>query len=80
VTLGPDLTIRDLINEGRRVMSCLMSLVAGSQVIAMFVAGPVAEKAGIPSLYYGSAAMLVGIGIVGHFKLPRTVKAEAAAG
>ena len=60
------------------VMSCLMSLVAGSQVIAMFVAGPVAEKAGIPNLYYGSAAMLVGIGIVGHFKLPRTVKAEAA--
>ena len=47
-------------------MSCLMSLVAGSQVIAMFVAGPVAEKAGIPSLYYGSAAMLVGIGIVLH--------------
>jgi hypothetical protein len=47
-------------------------------VIAMFVAGPVAEKAGIPNLYYGSAAMLVGIGIVGHFKLARTVKAEAA--
>src|SRR5712691_1277261 len=61
-----------------RVMSGLMSLVAGPQVISMFVAGPVAEKAGIPNLYYGSAAMLVGIGIVGHFKLPRTVKAEAA--
>jgi len=30
-----------------RVMSCLMSLVAGSQVISMFVAGPVAEKIGI---------------------------------
>jgi hypothetical protein len=43
-------------------MSCLMSLVAGSQVISMFVAGPVAEKIGIPNLYYGSAAMLVGIG------------------
>src|SRR6516225_8112273 len=57
-----------------RVMSCLMSLVAGSQVIAMFAAGPVAEKAGIPNLYYGSAVMLVGIGIVGHFRLP---KAEA---
>src|SRR6266705_2492961 len=62
-----------------RVMSCLMSLVAGSQVVAMFVAGPVAEKAGIPNLYYGSAAMLVGIGIVGYFKLPRPVKAEAEA-
>src|SRR6266481_5676634 len=54
-----------------RVMSCLMSLVAGSQVIAMFVAGPVAEKIGIPNLYYGSAAMLVGIGVVGYFKLPK---------
>jgi hypothetical protein len=60
-----------------RVMSCLMSLVAGSQVISMFVAGPVAEKIGIPNLYYGSAAMLVGIGVVGYFKLPKAEKAEA---
>ena len=59
-------------------MSCLMSLVAGSQVISMFVAGPVAEKIGIPNLYYGSAAMLVGIGVVGHFKLPKAEKAESA--
>jgi hypothetical protein len=43
----------------------------------MFVAGPVAEKIGIPNLYYGSAAMLVGIGVVGHFKLPKVEKAEA---
>ena len=61
-----------------RVMSCLMSLVAGSQVVAMFAAGPVAEKAGIPNLYYGSAVMLVGIRIIGHFKLPGTTKAETA--
>jgi hypothetical protein len=54
-----------------------MSLVAGSQVISMFVAGPVAEKIGIPNLYYGSAAMPVGIGVVGHFKLPKVEKAEA---
>jgi DHA3 family macrolide efflux protein-like MFS transporter len=60
-----------------RVMSSLMSLMAASQVIAMFVAGPVAEKSGIRSLYYGSAAMLVGIGIVGHFKLPGIVKVKA---
>jgi MFS family permease len=57
-----------------RVMSSLMSLVAGSQVISMFVAGPVAERIGIPHLYYASAAMLVGMGVIGHFKLP-----EAAA-
>jgi DHA3 family macrolide efflux protein-like MFS transporter len=61
-----------------RVMSCLMSLVAGSQVISMFVAGPVAEKIGIPNLYYGSAAMLVGIGVGGYFKLPKAEKAESA--
>ena len=60
-----------------RVMSCLVSLVAGSQVISMFVAGPVAEKIGIPNLYYGSAAMLAGIGVVGYFKLPKAQKAEA---
>jgi Na+/melibiose symporter-like transporter len=59
-----------------RVMSCMMSLVAGSQVISMFAAGPVAEKIGIPNLYYGSAALLVAIGVVGHFKLMRAEKAE----
>ena len=64
-----------------RVMSSLMSLVGGSQVISMFVAGPVAEKVGIPNLYYGSAALLVAIGIVGYFKLPKSEpeKAESAA-
>jgi MFS family permease len=61
-----------------RVMSCLMSLVAGAQVIAMFVAGPVAEMVGIPKLYFGSAAMLAGIAVVGYFKLPKVEKAEAA--
>jgi DHA3 family macrolide efflux protein-like MFS transporter len=54
-----------------RVMSSMMALVAGSQVISMFVAGPVAEKIGIPNLYFGSAAMLVGCGVVGYFKLPK---------
>jgi MFS family permease len=52
-----------------RVMSCLMSLMSGSQVLAMFVAAPVAEKAGIRNLYYGSAAMLLAIGAIGHYKL-----------
>jgi hypothetical protein len=32
----------------------------------MFGAGPVAEKIGTPNLYYGSDAMLVGIGVVGY--------------
>ena len=42
----------------------------------MFVAGPVAEKIGIPNLYYGSAAMLVGIGVVGYVKLPKSEETE----
>ncbi|MBZ5726938.1 MAG: MFS transporter [Acidobacteriia bacterium] len=41
-----------------RVSSSAMSLMAFSQVLAMFVAGPVAQKAGIRNLYFGSAAML----------------------
>jgi MFS transporter, DHA3 family, macrolide efflux protein len=61
-----------------RVMSSLMSLVAGSQVLSMFVAGPVAEKIGIPNLYYASAVMLFGTGVVGYFKLPKAQPAESA--
>ena len=45
-------------------------------MISMFVAGPVAEKIGIPNLYYASAAMLVGIGLVGHCKLQKAHKVE----
>lgn len=74
-TLIQQETPHDLLG---RVMSCLMSLVAGSQVIAMLVAGPVAQKSGIPNLYYGSAAMLLVIGIVGHFKLPTPAKRDSA--
>ncbi len=59
-----------------RVMSCLMSLVAGSQGISMFVAGPVAGKIGIPNLYYGSAAMLVGIGCPRPGRLNRRRRAR----
>ncbi|SPE34851.1 Major facilitator superfamily MFS_1 [Candidatus Sulfopaludibacter sp. SbA3] len=54
-----------------RVSSSLMSLMAISQVLAMFVAGPVAQKAGIQNLYYGSAAMLVTIGVFGYSRLRR---------
>jgi hypothetical protein len=39
----------------------------------------VAEKSGIRNLYYGSAAMLLAIGIIGHYKLPVSPQAEAAA-
>ena len=55
-----------------RVSSSLMSLLAISQVVAMFVAGPVAEKAGIRNLYFGSAVMLVSICGVGRVRLRRS--------
>jgi len=62
-----------------RVMSSLMSLMAMSQVIAMTVAGPVAEKYGIRNLYLASAAMLLTIGVVGFAKLRRPRPEEARA-
>ena len=62
-----------------RVSSSLMSLLAVSQVLAMFVAGPVAQSAGIRNLYFGSAALLMGIGILGWGKL-RTPKETVTPG
>jgi DHA3 family macrolide efflux protein-like MFS transporter len=62
-----------------RVSSSLMSLMAVSQVLAMFFAGPVADKAGLRSLYFGSAAMLAVIASIGFMKLRRTEPAAAAA-
>jgi MFS family permease len=47
-------------------MSSLMSLLAMSQVLAMFVAGPVAQRLGIRNLYFGSAAMLGIVGAMGY--------------
>jgi MFS family permease len=63
-----------------RVMSSLMSLLAMSQVLAMFVAGPVAQKAGLRNLYFASAAMLVTIGIIGLGKLRRPVGGQVKSG
>ncbi len=54
-----------------RVSSAMMSLMAVSQVLAMFFAGPVAERAGLRALYYGSAVMLVAIGSAGLAQLRR---------
>lgn len=56
-----------------RVISSLMSLMAVSQVLAMFVAGPVAQTAGIRNLYFGSAAMLLGICLAGFLWLRKPV-------
>jgi MFS family permease len=61
-----------------RVSSSLMSLMAFSQVTAMIVVGPVAERAGIRNLYFGSAVMLIAIGAIGFGKLGRHRSADAA--
>ncbi len=59
-----------------RVSSSLMSLLAMSQVLAMFVAGPVAQQMGIRTLYFGSAAMLGVIGAVGYAWLRKPKEIE----
>src|ERR1022692_2572692 len=53
-----------------------MSVMALSQVLAMFVAGPVAQQAGIRNLYFGSAAMLAIIGVVGYRNSRRRSRRE----
>jgi MFS family permease len=64
-----------------RVSSSMMCMMAVAQVVAMFVAGPVAERAGIRNLYFGSAAMLVAIAIIGFARLRgrAEIAAQAAA-
>jgi DHA3 family macrolide efflux protein-like MFS transporter len=54
-----------------RVSSSMMSTMAVAQVLAMFVAGPVAERAGLHKLYYGSAVMLAAVSGVGLLQLRR---------
>ncbi len=62
-----------------RVSSSLMSLIATSQVLAMFVAGPVAQRAGIRSLYLGSGVMLAAIGAFGYLRMSRAQPLDSGA-
>jgi MFS family permease len=62
-----------------RVSSSLMSLMAVSQALAMVIAGPVAERAGIRNLYFASAALLLCVGFVGRHKLNAQAAASAGA-
>jgi DHA3 family macrolide efflux protein-like MFS transporter len=62
-----------------RVSSSMMCMMAVAQVVAMFVAGPVAERAGIRSLYFGSAAMLVAIALIGFARLRGRAEIAASA-
>ena len=61
-----------------RVSSALMSSLAGAQVFALIGAGPVAQSAGIRSLFFGSAAMLAVIAVIGLWKLRGHARAAAA--
>ena len=62
-----------------RVSSSLMSLMAVSQVLAMFFAGPVAEYSGLRNLYFGSAVMLVAVAGAGLVWMRRGKAAATAA-
>jgi MFS family permease len=61
-----------------RVSSALMSSLALAQVFALIGAGPVAESAGIRTLFFGSAAMLAAIAIIGLWKLRGHAQAAQA--
>jgi hypothetical protein len=47
-----------------------------SQLAAMLVAGPVPQSTGIRNLYYGSAALLVLIAIIGLRQLRQPTPSE----
>lgn len=54
-----------------RVSSSLMSVMSVSQVIAMTMAGPIAQNIGIRNLYYLSAALLIAIAGFGYTRLSK---------
>jgi DHA3 family macrolide efflux protein-like MFS transporter len=73
-TLVQQETPREMLG---RVSSSLMSLLTFSQVVAMFVAGPVAQSAGIRNLYYGSAVLLLLIATIGLRQLRKPAQTPA---
>ena len=52
-----------------RVSSSMMSVLAIAQVLAMVVAGPVAQRVGIRDLYFASGLLLLLIAGAGYFRL-----------
>ena len=62
-----------------RVSSSLMSMLTSSQLIATFLAGPIAQSAGIRNLYYGSAVLLLLIAVIGYRQLSRPSESGPAA-
>ena len=63
-----------------RVSSSMMSVLATTQVLAMSIAGPVAQSVGIRNLYFGSGVLLLLMGAIGYRELRKPVEVEAAVG
>jgi MFS family permease len=65
-----------------RVSGAMMTFMFGSQVVALYSAGALANGMGIRNVYYASAVLLVLIAIAGRVYLTRRTKgtAEAATG
>jgi MFS transporter, DHA3 family, macrolide efflux protein len=63
-----------------RVSSAMMSSLAITQVVALLLSGWVAQAVGIRPLYFGSAAMLAGIALLGYRKLSARSAERALSG
>lgn len=61
-----------------RVSSSMMSVLSLAQVLAMIVAGPVAQTIGIRNLYFASGVLLLLIGGTGYLQLRKPHMASAA--
>ena len=63
-----------------RVGGSMMSVMMGSQVLALAITGPVEEKIGVRGVFFASAGLLALIAIGGHLRLRKHVppKADAA--
>lgn len=61
-----------------RVSSSMMSVLSIAQVLAMLVAGPVAQSIGIRNLYFASGLLLLLIGGAGYLQLRKPHMAAAA--
>jgi hypothetical protein len=61
-----------------RVSSSAMSMISISQGIALLFAGNLALRFGIVAVFYGSAALLLLISIVGTIRLRKPLEAQRA--
>jgi DHA3 family macrolide efflux protein-like MFS transporter len=60
-----------------RVGGSMMSVMMGSQVVALAIAGPVEEKIGVRAVFFASAGLLALIALAGHLRLRNHVPPKA---